>query len=221
MKKFLSSPAVTAAFFVLGIALILFGGVSAILAAPKIQSGDYRAQMTLSHVKTELLENEKDAETDDGGKLLANFLPEGESCHFGQAYKEEIKAKNPGDVDEYVRIKIRRFWSDDNGKRVDLNPAMIELGLGEGWNQDNDASTDEELVFYYNDVLKAGEETSAVVKTVTINPEVMYKLKTAQDQKDEYLYQDVKFNLEASVEAVQTHNGEDAMISAWGRTNKG
>ena len=220
MKKFLSSPAVTAAFFVLGIALILFGGVSAILAAPKIQSGDYKAQMTLSHLKTELLENENEADGD--GKLLANFLPEGQSCHFGQSYKEEIKAKNNGDVDEYVRIKIRKFWTDDNGKRVDLDPAMIELGISEeGWNIDKDASTDEETVLYYNDVLKAGEETSAVVKTVTINPEVMYKLKTAQDQKDEYLYQDVKFNLEASVEAVQTHNGEDAMISAWGRTNKG
>lgn len=220
MKKFLSSPAVTAAFFVLGIALILFGGVSAILAAPKIQSGDYKAQMTLTHLKTELLENEHEADGD--GKLLGGILTEeNKSVRFGYAYKEEIKAKNNGDVDEYVRIKVRKFWTDDKGKRVDLDPAMIKLGLGEGWNLDESASTDEEIVLYYNEILKAGEETPACVKTLTINPDVMYKLKSAQDAKDDYLYQGVKFELEASVEAVQTHNGEDAMISAWGRTNKG
>ena len=219
MKKFLSSPAVTAAFFVLGVALILFGAVNAILAAPKIQSSDYKAQMTLSHVKTELIENEQGVEGD--GKMLVNLLPAGKGFEFGTEYKEEIKAKNNGDVDEYVRIKIRKFWTDDKGKRVDLEPAMIELGLGEGWNQDNAASTAEEMVFYYNDILKAGEETPAVVKTIRVNPDVLYKLKSAQDQQDDYLYQNMKFNLDATVEAVQTHNGEDAMISAWGRTNKG
>ena len=221
MKKFLSSPAVTAAFFVLGVALILFGAVNAILAAPKIQSSDYKAQMTLSHVKTQLLENEAEVEGEDA--LLHNFLAGDQQIKLGRAYKEEIKAKNPGDVDEYVRIKIRKYWTDDKGKRVDLDPGLIELGISEeGWNLDEQASTSEEIVLYYNDILKAGETTSsACVKTVTISPKADIKVSSAQDEKDAYLYQNMKFNLDATVEAVQTHNGEDAMISAWGRTNKG
>jgi hypothetical protein len=33
-------------------------------------------------------------------------------------------------------------------------------------------------------------------------------------------YKGVKFNVKATADAVQTHNGTEAMISAWGRTNE-
>ena len=64
------------------------------------------------------------------------------------------------------------------------------------------------------DVLQEGDETTPCVNGITIDSSVATAMSGGS-----YQYKGVKFNVKAVADAVQTHNGEQAMQSAWGRTN--
>lgn len=119
-----------------------------------------------------------------------------------------------------------------------LSPDLIRLnyinqddGSGNGdWILDplESSETEERTVFYYNKLLLAGEDTSAtpLTDTLTIDRSVADKVteKTVETTEDGYRvirtsydYDGWRFNVEAHVDAVQEHNAEDAIRSAWGR----
>lgn len=147
---------------------------------------------------------------------------------LGKKYKEELKAENSGAIDSYVRMIITKSWKDANGKKdTTLSPTLIDLNLvtgDNGWVVDQSASTPERTVLYYRNVLKVGEATPACTDTVRIDPAISTKvietvstdaagLKTITFV---YEYDGYTFNIEAEVDAVQTHNAKDAIKSAWG-----
>ena len=225
MKKFLRSPKATVALFVLAAVLVGFGGINAILAAPRIESADYRAQVQLTSMNVVVTENGEPIGEDSA--LLKRFAGQGANAFkIGQTYDENLAVRNaklPGSanegegIDEYVRVSVYKYWTDENGKAVDLNPALIKLDFltENGWTIDEEASTPERTVLYYNDVLPVGEETKPFADKLTIDSAVA----TAVSGGD-YSYDNVQFHVKVTADAVQSHNGEEAMTSAWGRTNR-
>lgn len=223
MKKFLSSPKATVVLFVLAALLLGFGGINAIQAAPRIESADYRAQVQLTNINVAVTENGNVVEGD--GALLTSLANSGD-FKIGHAYKDVLAVRNTkhpsstneGEgIDEYVRVSVYRYWTDGNGKAVNLNPDYIKLNFltDNGWTIDEAASTPERTVLYYKDVVPVNGDTVPFADSVTIDSAVATAISNGS-----YDYDNITFHVKVTADAVQTHNGDEAMTSAWGRTNK-
>ena len=224
-KKTERFPLIAIGLFALAAFLIGFGGINAVRAAPRIESADYRAQVQLTSIHVALVENGKVVQGDN--ELLTDLLERSGDTELkvGKTYDEVLSVRNanhPGEsiegsaIDEYVRVSVYRYWTDATGKAVDLDPSLIKLNFvtDKGWTIDEEASTPERTVLYYKDILEEGDETTPFADSITIDSAAS----TAMGGNT-YLYKGVKCNIKAVADAVQTHNGEQAMKSAWGRTN--
>lgn len=223
MKRILTSPVVTALLFVLAAGLIGFGGVNTAQAALTINSRDFGAQVQLASINTSLVE------TNAGGSRVVaaegvevplaegTLVPDGEKFQIGKKYQEELTVSNDGAIDEFVRVTVYKYWVDAEGnpiKKTDLDPKLIELEFDTSkWTIDTEASTEERTVLYYQGTLVPGEESAPLTKSIKISPVTLGKVATGK-----YSYEGVEFQLKAVVDAVQTHNGNDAMTGAWGQT---
>lgn len=173
-------------------------------------------------------------------KLLTGMLAEDENLKIGKKYSEQLRVKNTGAIGQYVRVTIYKYWVDENGERVSgkdltLDPKMINLELvtNNGWIEDTAARTPERTVLYYTSVLPAptGEGnntrysvTSPFANSLTINQEITKRVTEEVTKDGEYTiikstydYDGKQFHIEVLVDAVQDHNAEDAILSAWGK----
>lgn len=239
-KKWLSSPIVTAALFAVAAGLILYGGIKGAAAAPRVLSTFYGVQVTLDDIDVALTESNSDVApssavevhgdgTDGGVPLLQNLLAEGEDFLVGKTYTEKIAVRNTQNVlndegtesegniiKEYVRVTVYKYWVRTNedgtvSKAMDLNPDYIKLGFvtGKGWNEDLDSKTSERRVFYWDGIVEPQGNTDYLTDTLSIDPAVL----------DDPAYKNATFRIMAEVDAVQTHNAKDAMMSAWGKSD--
>ena len=229
IRDFLSRPAVTAVLFLLAAVLLAGSTVTGARAALNIYSENYDAQINLPDIGVALLENEKVVSGKDA--LLQDLLGEDEELLPGKKYPEILAVRNTADIPEYVRVTVYKYWLDEDGKKShDLDSDWIELGFvtGDGWVIDADSTTEERTVLYYGPILPVGGESSPFLESITINGDIIYKvtqetttvggLTTITTTFD---YDGYSFCLEASVDAVQTHNAQDAQNSAWGVADKG
>ena len=157
-----------------------------------------------------------------------------------KAFEAEIngcKIRKPDD-EPLTEVSVR----DPNGNKIlttddaktasaegftqNLWPGLIDLHLTntDSWLLDEESTTEERIVVYYNKILPAGEDLSKtpLCDTLTIDRRVADKAtQTVTDDGKtivtKYDYDGWQFCLEAEVDAVQTHNAEDAIRSAWGR----
>ena len=136
--------------------------------------------------------------------------------------------KNSGSIEEYVRVYIYKYWENEDGtKNQELTPDMIALNLvnlGSDWMIDEEASTEERTVLYYRHILGVDEESVPFTDTLTVNGVVAAKVSQVVEINGKYKtiktiyeYDGVQFGVEVEADAVQTHNAEDAIWSAWGR----
>ena len=163
MKTILRSPVFTVVLFILAAALLGFGTVGAVQAAPRIQSRDYRAEIVLTDIHTALCESSK--ATDGPGDftvrngdddLLTTMLADNgdTSLKVGKKYVERLAARNTvtrsaserkqGEpIPEYVRATVRTYWKDGNGKVLNLDPKYVKLEFvtDNGWTIDKEASS--------------------------------------------------------------------------------
>ena len=229
IRKLLRSPIASVVLFAAAAAFILYGGINGAQAAPRIVSEYYGAQVKLTNIETALVENGNVVEGD--GALLHNLVPEGEKFQVGKTYDEVLSVRNvgvgnDGGIDQYVRVTVYKYWLDKAGKQIKdtkLKPEYIKLNFvtGNGWTIDEQASTEERTVLYYAEpISKDGGETTPFADKLTISGETITAI-SANDTGDTYDYEDVTFEIKAVVDAVQTHNGPEAMRGAWGRTNTG
>lgn len=206
-------------------AVLLIGStVGSTQAALTYYSDNYSAQVTVSNIDIALLENG----TETTGTLLQSI--DQESFKVGQVYDEELSVKNTGAIDTYVRVILTKSWQDANGvKNTSLSPELIELVTvnGNGWVEDTAAATDERTVLYYTNPLKKGETSPICTDTIGIDSAVTSKVNETRTTDANgttitytYAYNGYTFNVEAEVDAVQTHNAEAAIKSAWGVTVK-
>jgi len=217
--------------------LLSFSALQGARAALTYVSDNYTAQLSVSQIGVSLLENGSkvsyrdytgsgDTWSEGSSDLLTKMIPAGDKLELGKKYQEELNVQNSGKIDEYVRVTITKSWTDADGNKVtSLSPTLINLNLtGNGWVKDDNASTDERTVLYYTGVVASGASTPNFSDTINIDNAVASKY-TESSTTDAngyttitttYQYDGVKFNLEATVDAVQTHNAKDAIKSAWG-----
>ena len=121
---------------------------------------------------------------------------------------------------------LKKSWTNKEGvKDNTLSPDLIDLNLpdGNGWVVDESASTKERTILYYTSILPAGSSTLAFSDTLTIDGSIATKVKQDVTENDgyktittTYAYDGYNFQIEAEADAVQTHNAQDAIKSAWG-----
>ena len=237
-------PALTGLLFFLAVALLLTGSVNGTRAALTYYSETYTSRVQMYDIGVSLQENGERVSwrdyhsaadgswNENTGELLAHMLPEGEELKIGKTYKEELNVRNSGTINQYVRVKIYKYWLNADGEKMqNLSPELIRLNLvnlGSDWILDEQASTPERTVLYYSRLLYAEEngpsETPLFADTLTIDDMVASKVTQTRETKNGYTtitttydYDGIRFQIEAEVDAVQEHNAEDAALSAWGR----
>lgn len=208
---------------------VLVGCLAMIAVTPArsalvFQSEEYEAEIQQTHIGVVLTENGKEISGD--GALIADprvLLGEDTSLEIGKLYNEELSVRNAsGDMDEYVRLTVRKYWAAASeaaqnetpvvSKTDALNPAYITLAYDADskgdWVFSSEESNDERLVFYYKHVLKAGEDAATPAVTAIGVDE---SLKNATES-----YADCWLGLAAQVDSVQVNNAPAAAKSAWG-----
>ena len=231
-----SNHKTTMALLALAVILLAASALGSTRAALTYFSDNYTAQLEVSHIGVTLGENGKDISSRDyagsgdawkesQGELLKDMLGKEEKVALGKKYDEKLTVRNSGAIDEYVRVSIVKSWTDKDGNKVtSLSPKLIDLGMtGNGWINDKNNSTEERIMLYYPRVLKSGEMAPAFADSIRIDDAVANKVTEETRIEDGHTvitttfnYDGVNFNLEAEVDAVQTHNAKDAIKSAWG-----
>ena len=243
IRRLLRSPVTTIVLFLAAAALLLTGTIGGSRAALSYYSDNYLLAMQMQKIGVTLNENGRaiawrdydesfeDQWDEQGAALLANMLGEDETLKLDVAYPEALSVTNSGTVDEYVRVRIYRYWVDaDEEKQKDLDPQLIELGLVNpgAWREDTAVATPERMVLYYQGILPAGGTTPNFMESVTISGDVARAVKretktvvgedgnTYRTIETTYAYNGMDFRLVVEADAVQTHNAEEAVPSAWG-----
>lgn len=239
-KKRGRMPVISIALFAVAALLLLGSTIGSARAALTYYSQTYTSRVQMHSIGVTLLENGEKvswrdySERSNGtwnettGALLENMLAEGEKFQIGKVYKEELAVTNTGSIDQYVRVNIYRYWLDADGKKMqDLSPDLIDLNLvniGNGWVVDEKSTTAERTVLYYDRPLAADATTLPFSDQIKVENGITAKVTQTEEKNGKYTtitttydYDGVKFQLEVEVNAVQTHNAEDAIWSAWGR----
>lgn len=157
----------------------------------------------------------------------------GEKFQLGKEYQEELSVTNRGDIDTYVRVTVMKSWMKDGKKDTKLSPDLIRMDMDQknadnGWIKDASASADgtgtgayqERMVLYYTTPLKPGKSSTLFNSKISIDPVIGQEVTQEKEGnviRTSYKYNGYSFQLEVSVDAVQTHNAEDAIKSAWGK----
>ena len=236
MKKKKFPFRVTTAVLLSASAVLLIGStVGSTRAALTYYSENYGAEVTVSNIGVSLLENGETVSRRDydsngewnetSGALLADLQEE--TIVPGKEYDEALAVSNSGSIDSYVRVILNKSWTDSEGSTdPNLSPALIDLDFTQdsGWIVDEDASTAERTILYYSEILPAGDTTPALSDTIRIDPSVADKVEETVTIDENgyktitftYAYNGYTFQLDAEVHAVQTHNAQEAIKSAWG-----
>ena len=219
------------------IATSAIGGSRAVLT---YFSQDYGAQVQMFDIGVSLWEqSDKDAESHEvshrnyvansngqwdlsSTELLSNMLGEDDYLVIGQPYNEVLTVVNSGTINEYVRVKVYKYWTDAEGNKVTvLSPNLIDLHYvtGNGW--EIGSQTEEQTVLYYSPLLESGAVSAPFTDTVTVYIDDSLTADVIKEQEGNiirytYKYDKYKFHIECEVDAVQEHNAADAMMSAWG-----
>ena len=241
-------PAAIYGLFALAVVMLLGSSIGGARAALTYYSETYSSRVQMYSIGVSLLENGNPVSwrnydssgngnwDEETGELLENMLPEGESLKPGREYREELRVENTGTINQYVRVRLYKYWVDKDGKKEsdqlrELSPELIHLNLvnlGTDWIEDTKSSTKERTILYYNKMLPAGEgensKTPLFADKLTIDGKLATKVSQTEEKNGNYttiittyLYDGVQFRLKAEVDAVQEHNAEDAILSAWGR----
>lgn len=239
-KKRSRMPVISIALFVVAAALLLGSTIGSARAALTYYSQTYTSRVQMQNIGVTLLENGEKVSWRDysdrsngswneaTGVLLENMLAEGEKFQIGKVYGEELAVSNTGSIDQYVRVNIYRYWTDADGKKLqELSPDLIDLNLvniGNGWVTDEQSTTAERTVLYYDRPVAPGAVTLPFSDQLKVENGITAKVTQTTKTEGKYTtitttydYDGVRFWLEVEVNAVQTHNAADAIWSAWGR----
>ena len=203
-------------------------------------SDNYLAQIDIKSIGVTLTENGNDVSWRDykhkdddwseaTGVLLGDMLKNAgdEKLILDKKYDEKLAVKNSGSIDEYVRVTVQHYWADkETGDKLsNLDPSNIQIDFtNDGWTEDKSAETTERNVFYYNSILKKGQTSTDFTDKISISGDIAAIVGQTSQTDDNglttitttYEYDGAQFVLEATVDAVQTHNAKDAIKSAWG-----
>ena len=233
-KKKMPLGGLTVALLSASVVLLAGSTVGSARAALTYYSENYGAQVEVSKIGVSLVENgevvskrdyDSNGKWDEATGDLLTGLKE-EKIVPGKQYDEAISVTNSGSIDSYVRVILKKSWTNKEGEKdTTLSPDLINLNFpkGSGWVVDKKASTKERTILYYTTILKSGSKTNPLCDKLSIDGSIATKVKQDVTEKDgyktittTYAYDGYNFQLEAEADAVQTHNAQDAIKSAWG-----
>lgn len=221
----------TLALIAAAILLFSFSGVMGVRAALTTESEQITSNFGMSDLAVELTENGTvlDGSRDEAVPLNLDHLDKDSDGNImikpGKLYKETIGARNASEHDQYVRIIIKKYWSGEEGKDPSLTPDMIELRIGDGWKKSSKESTKETETLYYLEKLPSGQESKPAITGVKISSKVLDAVEINEESEKvgnktiytyEYDFEGCAMVIEAELQAVQTHNAKDAIVSVWG-----
>lgn len=127
----------------------------------------------------------------------------------GDEVSKIVSAENNGQNNEYVRIKLRKIWTDKKNNEVkDMNHNLININFPnkEDWIDGGDG------YYYYQNILEPGERASDLLNS--------FKLSLDYEPHSD---QDIEGNIIVSAEAIQSDNFkpeiENGHIIGWGDIN--
>lgn len=208
---------------ILCIALVILGGLIGRSRAALLEGDGAQVELGMETLDVQLLEN-GDAVA-DGGRLFSSL--DDAKIDPGYTYDDAVAVRNSGVGEEYVRVIVTKYWTDENGSKVtSVKPDEIELAEGNGWTANKAESTAEQTVYYYNSSLAAGEDSSPLFTGIRLDGSIAeaYEITEKSDDNKTTLiaafdYDGLSFNVEAEAQAVQYEHGQEAAGSAWGVTN--
>ena len=221
MRKLYKSPVLLLA---LGILVIGTSTATATRAAMVYQTTAERVNFSTAIFSVNLMEN-VDGEyvsLSDTQGLQFPEIQKDDSFKIGKRYEEDVKVVNNSNADtgysEYVRVVVRKSWSDENGKNTNLDPSLIKLDIADGWYLNDSESTPERAVYYMTSPLACGNEAQ-FLEGITVDNSVTSFVTTTETEAsivNEYTYNGESVYIQLTADAVQTHNSEDAIYAAWG-----
>lgn len=236
-RKASNNKKVTYLLLALAVILLLGSAVGSTRAALTYQSQNYEAEIVVSQIGVTLMENDKkvswrnydqdewdqdsnNEENSKKGALLQDMIPKGEKLVLNKDYKEELAVTNTGTIDEYVRVRIYRSWKDKNGKKTTLSPDLIHLNLvnTDKWIE-RENNSEECIELYYKGILPSGSTTELFADKIRIDGSIAEAVEVTENKgiiTMVYKYDGVEFFVDVDVDAVQTHNAQDAIMSSWG-----
>lgn len=202
----------TLLMLVVAVGLLAFSGIGGARAALNIISETVAVRFATRDMSVRILENGKKLENDT---LLSGM---DETIQPGKAYDEALTVQNDGEIEEYVRMTLYRYWTVGENRQTTLTPGLIDFGSpGQGWVEDASASTPERSVFYYTTPLAPGETTQPLCSSLTISPDVLSSVTLSEDgTAATYDYNGTSFVFQAEADSVQARSAEEAIRSAWG-----
>lgn len=206
---------------VLCIALIVLGGLIGRTRAALLEGNGAEVGLGMETLSVQMTENDEAVAED--GTLFGSL--EQTKIDPGYTYNDEVAVSNDGASEEYVRVIVTKYWTDGSDKKTTVDPALIELALGNDWVANPSESTAEQTVYYCNHSLEAGD-ASTLFTGIKLNADIA-KAYTIHKQSEEnkttliaeFDYDGLEFNVEAEAQAVQYEHGQEAAGSAWGVTN--
>ncbi len=225
----------------LAVLLLIGSAVGSTQAALTIYSEEYRARIETPQIGVTLIENgdkrwdwnysgnDWEGTNQGSGELLQDMLGTTDGkLAVGKEYDEKLEVLNSGGIDEYVRVRIYKYWSkegEDGKERKDtsLSPDLIDLhlvNLGSGLGQWAEGkSTPECTELYYKGILRKGSEPVVFADKIRIDKKIASAVEIQMDGNKIttiYKYDGATFHVDVEVDAVQTHNAADAIMSSWG-----
>ena len=127
------------------------------------------------------------------------------------------------DWSEATGVLLGDMLKNAGDEKLILDKIQIDF-TNDGWTEDKSAETTERNVFYYNSILKKGQTSTDFTDKISISGDIAAIVGQTSQTDDNglttitttYEYDGAQFVLEATVDAVQTHNAKDAIKSAWG-----
>lgn len=150
-----------------------------------------------------------------------------DGLEIGEDIEKRITIKNSGNISEFVRIIITKYWADKDENKIENKNGgvdideLIELNFtgDENWLIDEARATTERTLAYYKKAIDVREETGALIDSIKISPDIYdYGYTISEDENGNitvnYDINGLRMGIE--VDAVQTHNAKVAIKSAWG-----
>lgn len=171
--------------------------------------------------------------------VTINEIMETNEAWGGEKVGKIVSVKNDKGVDLLVRVAIISRWVDENGNAWPGDTSYIRYEFSDCLFDANDtnipldkhhwvytkSNLNDEQYFYYNDILRDGEETEKILKAVSVFREADYNEMTNEEKEKagnylpealNYKYRGKKLIVDVKVEAVQAQ--EAAMKATWGET---
>lgn len=211
-----------------GLVMIVLSSVGATRAALVYQQAADKVNFKTAELSVAIQENVEGEYTEISGEDGISFSGiTDDKIVVGKKYAEDIRVVNDSNSEtgykEYVRVVVKKSWFKD-GKNIELDPSLIKLEVANGWYMNPDEETTEQTVYYMTSPLECGNAASFITgisvdnkvnEAVTIVP-ADGEVDLTGNVVNEYLYEGEQIYIQLQVDAVQTHNGEDAINGAWG-----